>query len=148
MARTSHAQTIQKSADLASEFGLAYATRLFGEEAIASLPVRTAGKNKGKPKGYVCWLKTTSPGYCVYVSGGAPADMVVRAWIGPGPFCGQDSAFQGRWLGRVQSLCGSRFYLGAEAREKEAARQAAEAVRDAAHWAEIKADMQAEKEAR
>jgi hypothetical protein len=50
MAKT-YAMLETKSADLATEFGLDWATKLFGAEAIASLPVRTSGKNKGKPKG-------------------------------------------------------------------------------------------------
>src|SRR3954463_13026407 len=110
--RTTYAQTTTKSADLASEFGLAYATRLFGAEAVASLPVRKAGKNKGQPKGWICWKKTTSAGYSPYVSGGVAAGVVVRAWIGEFQMSTEDMAMTGTWLGRVQSLCGSRCYLG------------------------------------
>lgn len=113
-----HAQTEQKSAKLSSDFGYQYAVRLFGQEAIDSLPVLKSGPNKGKPAGYVCWLKTTTPGYCVYVAGGAPAGMVVRAWIAAGPFGGQSDALQGKWCGRVEELCFSRCYLGEEGRAR------------------------------
>lgn len=111
-----HAQTEQKSAKLSSDFGYQYAVRLFGQEAIDSLPTLQSGPNKGKPAGYVCWLKTTTPGYCSYVGGGAPAGMVVRAWIASGPFSGQDDALRGSWCGRTEQLCLSRCYLGEEGR--------------------------------
>ena len=112
-----HAQTEQKAAKLSSDWGYQYAVRLFGQEAIDSLPVLKSGPNKGKPAGYVCWLKTTTPGYCAYVSGGAPAGMVVRAWIGAGPFSSQGDALTGHWLGRAQPVCGSRALLGEEKRK-------------------------------
>lgn len=118
MARTTHAQTEQKSADLATPFGLDYATRLFGAAAIASLPVRTVGKNKGAPKGHVVWLKTTTPGYSAYMSGGVAAGVVVRAWIAPSSIGGQESALSGHWCGRTQTLCGSRATLGEEGRQR------------------------------
>ena len=111
-----HAQTEQKSAKLSSDFGYQYAVRLFGQEAIDSLPTLQRGQDKGKPAGYVCWLKTTTPGYCAYVSGGAPAGMVVRAWIAAGPFSGQEDALRGSWCGRTEQLCLSRCYLGEEGR--------------------------------
>jgi len=111
-----HAQTEQKSAKLLSDWGYQYAVRLFGQEAIDSLPVLKSGPNKGKPAGYVCWLKTTTPGYCVYLSGGAAAGMVVRAWIGTGPLSGQEDALRGSWCGRTEQLCLSRCYLGEEGR--------------------------------
>ena len=143
MARTTHAQTETKSASLSTEFGLSYATRLFGQETIDSLPKITRGKNAGKPKGYVHWIKTTTPGYCVYVSGGAPAGMVVRAWIGAGAYSGQSDAVQARWLGRVQSVCGSRCYLGEEGRARKAAEDAAYAADREAIRAEEAAERSA-----
>lgn len=113
---TRHAQTEQKSAKLSDDWGYQYAVRLFGQEAIDSLPTLKRGPNQGKPAGYICWLKTTTPGYCAYLSGGAPAGMVVRAWIAAGPFSGQDDALQGTWCGRTETLCLSRCYLGEEGR--------------------------------
>jgi hypothetical protein len=132
--RPTYAQTQQRYADLATDFGLDLATRWFGAEAIASLPVRASGKNKGKPKGVLNWLTTTTAGYCPYVSGGAPVGMVVRAWIGIAAYSGQDDAVQGQWMGRVQSLCGSKALLGPEARERDAEQRARFAAEDARRW--------------
>lgn len=116
MTGTSRAQTEQKSAKLSEAFGYDYAVRLFGQETIDALPVLKAGPNKGKPAGYVIWLKTTTPGYCVYNNGGTPAGVVVRAWIAQGPFSGQSDAVQGTWCGRPEKLCLSRVYLGEQGR--------------------------------
>lgn len=121
-----YAATIGRSASLSTEFGLEYATHLFGEEAVASLPVLQRGPNKGKPKGYVIWLKTTEAGYHPNAGTGVAAGTVVRAWIGEGPYSPEQSALRGTWLGRTQELCGSRSVLGPQYREREAARQAAQ----------------------
>jgi hypothetical protein len=115
------AQVEQKAAKLSSDWGYQYAVRLFGQEAIDSLPTLKSGPNKGKPAGYVCWLKTTTPGYTAYVGGGAPAGMVVRAWTAPGPFSFQSDALTGKVLGRIQQMCLSRCYLGEEGRARHAA---------------------------
>jgi hypothetical protein len=122
--KITHAQTVIKSAALSTDFGLDYATRLFGEEAIASLPLLKSGPNKGKPKGHIMWRRTTTAGYCEYVGGGVGPNVTVRAWIGE--FAGgmESGAMQGLWLGRVQSLCGSRALLGQEARDRAAREQA------------------------
>lgn len=104
-------------ADLASEFGYSTAVRWFGQDAIDSLPVRKSGKNKGKPAGFLRWLSTATPGYSVYVSGGVAAGVTVRAWVGVGPFSGQSDAVQALWLGRTQSLCGSKALLSQEGRK-------------------------------
>jgi hypothetical protein len=114
------AQVDHKSAKLSSDWGYQYAVRLFGQEAIDSLPVLKSGPNKGKPAGYICWLKTTTAGYCANVDGGAPAGMVVRAWTAPGPFSPQGDALTGKVLGRIQQMCLSRCYLGEEGRKRHA----------------------------
>jgi hypothetical protein len=128
MARRRQAQTTHRSAPLSGEFGLGYATRLFGEEAIASLPVITRGPNKGKPRGYVCWLRTTEAGYHVNAGRGVSADTTVRAWIGEGQYTDQDNAVRGMWLGRIQNICGSMDLLTPAYR----ARHAEEEARDKA----------------
>lgn len=125
MARIHHAPTIQRAADLAEDFGLNLAKRWFGEEAIASLPVRQSGKNKGKPKGYLCWLSTTAPGYHPSIGRGCRENTTVRAWIGPGPYASESAALPGMWMGRPQNLCGSPAVLTAEYRERTAAQAAA-----------------------
>jgi hypothetical protein len=114
--RSRQAATRLRSADLASDFGRDLAVRWFGEEALASLPVLKAGPRKGKPKGFVLWLSTIEAGYHVNAGGGVAAGTTVRAWIAPGAYSGEDSAYQGMWLGRVQAVCGSRALLGPEAR--------------------------------
>jgi hypothetical protein len=98
------AATERRTADLATDFGLATATRWFGEEAIASLPVRANGKNKGKPKGVLVWLRTTEAGYHPNAGGGVGPDTVVRAWIGGSGWASEGEALTGRWLGRDQTL--------------------------------------------
>jgi hypothetical protein len=100
-----------KSADLASEFGLSWATKLFGAEAIASLPVRLAGKNKGKPKGFVIWRKAIVPGWCREVSTPLAVGGFADAWIGAGPFSTRDGALIGQWHGRMQPLAGCKAVL-------------------------------------
>jgi len=82
------------TADLATEFGRDWATKLFGQEAIASLPTRQAGKNKGAPKGYVIWRKANGSGWCAECQSPVRAGQLVDAWIGTG-------AFTLRWLNQI-----------------------------------------------
>jgi hypothetical protein len=138
--KITHAQTVIKSAALSTEFGLSYATRLFGEEAIASLPLLKSGPNKGKPKGHIIWKRTTTAGYCVYVGGGVGPDQTVRAWIGEFSGTMESGAMRGKWMGRIQDLCGSRCVLGQEARERWAREEAARK----AQWEEEKAEILAQ----
>jgi hypothetical protein len=129
-----------KAADLSTPFGLEWATKLFGEEAIASLPVKLAGKHKGSPKGFICWRKAAESGYCRECMSPVRAGQLVDAWIGAGYFSARSDALSGMWLGRMQSLAASApagFFFD-EGRAREATRQAA----DAARWEEEKADMQ------
>lgn len=117
------AKTEDRYAPLASDFGLDYATRLFGTEALADLPRYQRGQNAGKLKGYLRWRRTLTAGYHVNAGGGVRAGQTVRAWITAGPYGGESDALTGRWLGRVQSLCGSAIYLGEEGRARAAAEQ-------------------------
>jgi hypothetical protein len=114
----------EKTAALATEFGLEYAERLFGAEALAALPRYVRGKNAGKLKGHLIWIKCERGGWSPY--GVAYPNSTVRAWIGAGPFSPQSEALSGFWLGRVQSLCGSECFLGEKNRAAEMARQARE----------------------
>jgi hypothetical protein len=100
-----------KSAGLETEFGLSWATTIFGAEAIASLPIRTVGKNKGAPKGYVIWRKAIVPGWCREVSSPLAVGSLADAWIGAGPFSTRDSALVGKWYGRMQPLAGCKAVL-------------------------------------
>lgn len=140
MART-YATLETKSADLATEFGLDWATKLFGAEAIASLPIRASGKNKGKPKGFVIWRKASTAGYCREVQSPMTVGQLADAWIGLGFATTRNGAIDGRWMGRPEKLALSRCYLFEEGR----ARRAAEIARAGADWAAEKADWEAEK---
>jgi hypothetical protein len=137
MARITHARTEQRSAQLTTDFGLKYAIKLFGQEAIDSLPLLQSGPRRGKPKGHVIWRTTTSAGYHVNAGRGVAAGTVVRAWIGAGPFSGEEAALTGLWLGRTQQLCGSRDLLTAEYRAQHAAEQARDAAELQAQLAEM-----------
>lgn len=132
-----------KFAGLETEFGRAWAEKLFGAEAIASLPVRTVGKNKGCPKGYVIWRKAIVAGWCREVSSPLSVGSLADAWIGPGPFASRDSALIGFWAGRRQSLAGSKSVLFGRA-EADAA---AERERFEAEMAELRAEAAAAKAA-
>ena len=134
-----YAQLETKTADLATEFGLQWAIKLFGAEAIASLPVRASGKNKGSPKGFVIWRKATVAGYsrecCAPLRVGGMCD----AWIGASGFVLRSGATRGAWLGRTQALAASfsANYFFDEGRARMAAEQAA----DKARWAEEKTTL-------
>ena len=116
-----------KSADLATDFGLEWATKLFGAEAIASLPVRQAGKHKGRPKGFVIWRKAAESGYCREVQSVHREGSLVDAWIGAGSMSPRGDAVNGQWLGRVQPLGGSAVtgHFFEEGRQRAAAERAA-----------------------
>ena len=135
-----YALLVTKWAGLETEFGLDWATKLFCADAIASLPVRACGKNKGKPKGFVLWRKAGTAGWCSEVSAPLAEGQLADAWIGAGMFSLRSNALPGMWLGRIQPLSGAHVFLFAEGRAKEAARQAAEA----AEWEAEKAEMKQE----
>tara|TARA_R100000544_G_scaffold7191_1_gene2892 strand:- start:33 stop:434 length:402 start_codon:yes stop_codon:yes gene_type:complete len=58
-----YAKYEMKTAYLSSDFGLEIATKWFGEENVNELPKYVKGKNKGKPKGHVSWIKCHSGGW-------------------------------------------------------------------------------------
>ena len=124
-----HASVVTRHARLTEEFGLAYATRLFGEEAVASLPRFVRGKHAGLPKGYLHWVMAERGGWSREAGGAVvrPGELV-RAWIGEGPFSQQ--AMYGQWLGRNQELSGAAYYLGEAGR----ARDASDKARDRADY--------------
>lgn len=142
-----YARLEMKSADLATDFGIEWATKLFGEEAIASLPVRASGKNKGKPKGFVIWRKASTAGYCREVSTPLAVGQLADAWIGAGCFSGRESALRGQWLGRVQGLAASAsggFFFD-EGRARHAAEIAQEEERQKEFAEECRQDRLAGK---
>lgn len=137
MAKT-YAMLETKSADLATDFGLEWATKLFGAEAIASLPVRSSGKNKGAPKGFVIWRKAMIGGWCREFGTPLATGQFADAWIGAGPLSTRETAVTGQWFGRKQSLAAtaSAGFFFEEGRAREAARQAKDAAERAAERAE------------
>lgn len=141
-----YAQLETCNADLATDFGLEWATKLFGAEAIASLPVRASGKNKGKPKGFVIWRKALTGGWCREFGTPLAAGQFADAWIGAGCFTTREGAVDGQWFGRKQRLAAtaSAGFFFDEGRAREAAEQA----RRAADWEVEKQEMKAEREAR
>lgn len=133
MAKTT-AQVVRRTAALAEDFGLDYATRLFGSEALADLPRYQRGKNTGKLKGTLVWIKAERGGW--HYEYGVCRPGLVRAWIVAGYDGNQGDAVTGMFLGRVQQLCASASLLGEENRAAEAARQAVEKADREARWAE------------
>jgi hypothetical protein len=143
MPRRPEAATVENRAALSTEFGRNYATWLFGEEAIASLPLITRGPNKGQPKGYVIWRRTTEAGYHVNAGGGVGKDVTVRAWIGEHMHSSESQPMLGQWLGREQGLCGSLGVLGPKARERDAQERARDAAEREQRYAELSAQNEA-----
>lgn len=138
MARSASIMLETKYADLATDFGRDWATKLFGEDAIASLPVRATGKNKGAPKGFVIWRKAMTAGYCREVCGPLAQGQMADAWIGFGPLSHRSDAIIGNWLGRMQALAASAS-AGAFFEEGRA-RRAAEDARNRADLAAMLAE--------
>ena len=52
-----------KSAWLGTEFGEKYARKIFGDEVVDALPRNVRGKNKGKLKQTIVWLKVIEGGW-------------------------------------------------------------------------------------
>jgi hypothetical protein len=136
---TTRARLVTRSAALADDFGLSYATRLFGAEALADLPRFSRGKNAGKLKGYITWVKAESGGWSRQYGVCYPG--LVRAWIAPGYAASEGSAYTGMFLGRVQLLCASVSLLGDKNRAAWMAQQTVARADDEARWAEHKAEM-------
>jgi hypothetical protein len=128
-----------KSADLASDFGLSWATALFGEEAIASLDVRKSGKNKGCPKGFVIWRKARNSGWSRDFQMVVYSGKLVDAWIGRDSQSPREYAVCGRWLGRIQPLAASAAAMCffEEGRERHAREIERENKRNAEIYAEL-----------
>lgn len=118
-------QLENKSAALATDFGRQWAEKLFGEEAIASLPVYVRGPKKGRPKGYVIWRKALVGGYSRAHGIAFGQGQLVDAWLGAGFFTLRNDALVGDWLGRHQPI-GSTMgaYLFQEGRDRAAKEQA------------------------
>lgn len=107
-----------KSAALSSEFGYDWAVKLFGRNAVESLPLLKSGPNKGKPKGFVLWKKAITSGYSRQYSQPVAPGTLVRAWIGEGQFTLEGGAMAGQFMGREQAICASRDLLFEDGRKR------------------------------
>lgn len=116
-----HIPLITRSAKLSEDFGYDYACRLFGKEAIDSLPILASGKNKGRVKGTLYWRVATEAGYVRECCGVRGRGQLVEAWIGES----RQNADRGLWCGRIQGLAGSYSVLCVQYRDREAEQQAA-----------------------
>ena len=140
MARPVPVQLTFKSAKLCEDFGFEWATKLFGAEAIDSLPKYERGPNKGKPKGFVLWRKALTSGWCRECQSPVKVGSLVDAWIGNGSISTRSDAVIGQWLGRRQNLAcsASAGYFFEEGRQ----RHAAEVARNAKDLAEMYAEAE------
>lgn len=138
---TPRVQLESRHAKLSEEFGYEYACRLFGKEAIDSLPLLQAGPHKGKPKGFLHWRRAMAAGYVRECAGPCKEGGLVDAWIGE--FFGtlRDNPMTGMWCGRMQGLAGSRSVLTQEYRDFDAASKAQEAERQKEFARELREAM-------
>jgi hypothetical protein len=111
---TTRAKLIRRCSPISSEFGLTYATKLFGQETIDDLPRYVRGPKKGQIKAWLVWEKAESGGWDARYGVCRPG--IVHAHIS-GQYDGQ-MALRAMWMGRVQELSGQRGVLSAEYREQ------------------------------
>lgn len=104
-----------RTAALASEFGLDYATRLFGADVIRQIPTFTRGKNVGKPKGSIRWEKCEVGGWS-RDRGGVVRPGLVRAALCEDT-CGS-KPYTLTYAGRVETMDLSADYLGEDGRKR------------------------------
>lgn len=129
-----------RHAKLSEPFGYDYAVRLFGQEAVDSLPKLERGPNKGTPKGCLHWRTAMTAGWVSECQAPCKAGGLVDAWIGEHMGSLRDDAMRGLWCGREQSLAGSRSVLTEAYRAQETAarlEQQAEYERLKASWLEL-----------
>ena len=61
--RVQYARFAARSAWLGNSFGEEYARKLFGDAAIEVLPRYTRGKNTGKLRGEIAWIRCVEGGW-------------------------------------------------------------------------------------
>lgn len=113
MTKTVRARIVEHRAPLFEEFGLTYATKLFGEVAIASLPRYQRGSKVGKIKAWLVWEKAESGGWSKY---GVVRPGLVWAKIVANPL--NTMPLVGEWCGMTTALSGHRNTLTVEWRER------------------------------
>ncbi len=112
---TVRAKISRHTAPLFSEFGLTYATKLFGQETIDDLPRYVRGPKKGQIKAWLVWQKAESGGW-LSNPGIVVKPGLVYAWISGQP--DGDTSLRAMWMGRVETLRGHRDVLSAAYREQ------------------------------
>lgn len=127
MATRRYIQITKRSAELSSTFGLEWATKLFGAEALADLPRFLAGPRKGSLKSYVVWEVAAESGYCREYCTPAREGQLLRAHISANAYA--QGTLEGRWLGRIQNLSGPPSSMFEEGRAKNAEERRREANR-------------------
>ncbi len=88
-----YARIESREAWLSTDFGLEFATRKFGQEAIDALPTYQRGKRIGLKKGMIRWKKVTRGG-----------------WVKTGPYC-QDSGGCGYVETRVNRVIEAKLVI-------------------------------------
>src|SRR5687767_7899308 len=120
---TVRAVIITRTAPLHSEFGFSYATSLFGEEAIGSLPLYQRGPHKGQVKGWLVWEKAEKGGWSKY---GVVRPGLVWARIAATAY--SETPLTGLWMGRTEVLSGHRDVLNEAYRQQTLRERAEEAA--------------------
>jgi hypothetical protein len=69
---TNYAKVESKEAWIKYDFGNELARKWFGDEVVDALPKITRGKNKGKPKGVLCWENCYVGGWVKAIPVGYP----------------------------------------------------------------------------
>ena len=100
---TTRAHIIRRSASLATDFGLSYATKLFGADVVAQLPLFSRGPRKGKIKAFLVWEKAESGGWSKY---GVTRPGFVHALISATDM--GEMPIYAKWQGHIQALSGHR----------------------------------------
>src|SRR4051812_4765351 len=91
--RVQRATIETKSAWIGQDFGRDLAIRWFGEEIVASLPVYSRGKSKGKCKVYLVWDKCIVGGWD-NGAGVVRPNAILRIKIHSNRYgCGEDGIF-------------------------------------------------------
>ena len=121
-----YARLEMKSADIATDFGLEWATKLFGQEVIDQLPRYVRGPKTGKIKAYVYWMNCTVGGWS-HGWGVMKPGKAGRAVIAPWCAQNENAALRGKLAvgDQNQPFCLSNVYLFEEGRARMAREKAA-----------------------
>lgn len=110
-----------RNAPLWEEFGLEYATRLFGQETIDSLPRYVRGPKAGKINAWISWDKVEKGGWSRQHGGVVYPNQLARARICADAY--GKTALTGKFLGDDTVLDFDGSLLGEKGRAAEAERR-------------------------